>query len=75
MLSIFYVIQLAISDSKLLDFELLDCLNLFFQRPGLPGGLKFKKLIKLIQLAPLNMITDNVINWLILSNLSTLPNK
>ena len=27
------------SDSKLLDFELLDCSNHFFQLPGLPGGL------------------------------------
>jgi hypothetical protein len=31
------------SDSKLLDFEILDCSNLFFQIPGLPGGLEFAK--------------------------------
>ncbi len=30
------------SDSKLLDFELLDFSNYFFQLPGLPGGLEFK---------------------------------
>jgi hypothetical protein len=29
------------SDSKLLDFELLDYSNRFFQRLGLPGGLDF----------------------------------
>ena len=31
------------SDSKLLNFEILDCSNLFFQIPGLPGGLEFAK--------------------------------
>ena len=30
-----------ISDSKLLDFELLDYSTLNFQRPGLPEGLEF----------------------------------
>jgi hypothetical protein len=36
------------SDSKLLDFELLDCSKLFLQLPGLPGGLEFvqKQIIK-----------------------------
>ncbi len=34
--------SVATSDSKLLDFEILDCSNLFFQIPGLPGGLEFK---------------------------------
>ena len=28
------------SDSKLLDFQILDYSILIFQRPGLPGGLK-----------------------------------
>ncbi len=31
------------SDSKLLDFQMLDYSIVFFQRPGLPGGLEFKK--------------------------------
>jgi hypothetical protein len=35
------MLNLDISDSKLLDFELLDCSKLFLQRPGLPGGLEF----------------------------------
>ncbi len=29
------------SDSKLLDFQILDYSNFIFQIPGLPGGLKF----------------------------------
>jgi hypothetical protein len=29
------------SDSKLLDFQILDYSDLFFQIPGLPGGLEF----------------------------------
>ncbi len=33
------------SDSKLLDFELLDYSKLFFQRPGLPGGTRFRLFI------------------------------
>ena len=35
------------SDSKLLDFQILDYSDLFFQIPGLPGGLEFvpKKII------------------------------
>ncbi len=35
------------SDSKLLDFELLDYSKLFFQRSGLPGGLDFVYLFSL----------------------------
>ena len=34
--------KVAVSDSKLLDFEILDYSNLFFQIPGFPGGLEFK---------------------------------
>ncbi len=37
-----FLLSVVISDSILLDFELLDCSNLFLQRPGLPGGLEFK---------------------------------
>ena len=38
------------SDSKLLDFEILDCSNCFFQIPGLPGGLDFIQMINVITL-------------------------
>ena len=33
--------ELTISDSKLLDFQILDYSNFIFQIPGLPGGLEF----------------------------------
>ncbi len=33
------------SDSKLLDFEILDCSNCFFQIPGIAGGLDFIQMI------------------------------
>ncbi len=42
------------SVSKLLDFEILDYSNLFFQRPGLPGGLEFVQNIS---------IRCNVVAW------------
>ena len=35
------------SDSKLLEFQLLDYSNCFAQRPGLPEGLEFKVSIEL----------------------------
>jgi hypothetical protein len=35
------------SVSKLIDFGILDCSNLFFQIPGLPGGLEFAQNPKL----------------------------
>ncbi len=38
---LFHKILELTSDSRLLDFELLDFSSLFFQLPGLPGGLKF----------------------------------
>ena len=41
----FYVL---VSDSKLLDFQFLDCSNSFSQRPGLPGGLELKLLNKFL---------------------------
>jgi hypothetical protein len=32
---------ITICDSKLLDFEILNCSNVFFQIPGLPEGFEF----------------------------------
>ncbi len=36
-----FVDEAMISVSKLLDFEILECSNLFSQIPGFPGGLEF----------------------------------
>ncbi len=47
------------SDSKLLNFEILNCSNFFFQIPGLPGGLELAK--KTTMIVNFNPIENNLL--------------
>ena len=50
-LTYFCLTYLMVSDSKLLDFELLDYSKLFSQRSGLPGGLEFIQKVHLYSMS------------------------